>query len=364
MGKLRIVSTLPGSRQAQANARGKLFEQLCAQVLRALGYRIDRLTNVNYAGMEIDIEGSHIVTQTPLYAECKCYDSEVGSPQIQSFFGKYMTRWLKDRRSQGVLLAIPGLNSHARGFYNENAANSEITFRVVNEDEVLDFVKSQNTLISIDEAIRVATRNGGTAGEWNLIFSESGLIWLLFVIPPGSGIATQIALIAPNGTQVVDEATIEQILDALPELRDFEVLRDSFQVVLSENRIEPEEIVEVRGSTSCFEYQFPASPAHFVGRVDAIQQATNFIDEVKNGTTSSRGIVFLANSGWGKSSAVLATVARLSESNHPAIAIDSRTCSSSQFVMQVVRHCLKRFTGQFINRRLRGCGREAHSVQR
>jgi len=345
VGKLRIVSTTPGSRQAQANARGKLFEQLIAQVLKQFGYQVDRVTNVNYGGMEIDIEGSHTVTRTPLFAECKCYDTEVGSPPVQSFFGKYMTRWLKDKRSQGIMLAIPGINSHARAFYNDNAESSEITFRVVEEDEIIELVRGRNLLSPLEQAKETATKNGGSAREWNLIFSENGLYWLLFVIPTGSGIASQIAFVSQRGDLIVDDATIEPILEAMPELRDFEVVKDAPQVILTRKATEVEEIVEVRGSTSCFEYQFPASPEHFVGRTEAISQAIAFVDEVRAGLTSSRGIVFLANSGWGKSSAVLATVARLSALGHYAIAIDSRTCSSSQFMMQVVRHCLRRFSG-------------------
>jgi hypothetical protein len=91
MGKLRILAT-GNSPQAQAEARGKLFEKLMAEVLRHYGYSIDRIANVNYAGMEIDIDGKAIATDTPLYAECKCLGTEVDSPRFQAFYGKYMSR--------------------------------------------------------------------------------------------------------------------------------------------------------------------------------------------------------------------------------------------------------------------------------
>lgn len=56
MGKLRILGS-GRSQQAQAQARGQLFQDLMAAVLSNHGFTIDRIANTNYAGMEIDIEG-------------------------------------------------------------------------------------------------------------------------------------------------------------------------------------------------------------------------------------------------------------------------------------------------------------------
>src|SRR4051812_6125114 len=114
MSRLKIVAS-GATPQAKAQARGKLFEKLMAQVQRHHGFSIDRLPAVNYAGMEIDIEGRHGITGVPLYSECKCYETELTSPALQEFFGKYMARWLKDQRCQGLFNALPGINSHAKG---------------------------------------------------------------------------------------------------------------------------------------------------------------------------------------------------------------------------------------------------------
>ena len=59
--------------------------------------------------------------------------------------------------------------------------------------------------------------------------------------------------------------------------------------------------------------------------------------------TSSRGILFEANSGWGKSSLVLTTAARLLENGHYVIAFDCRSASSTQFILKFVEHVLKKF---------------------
>ena len=78
LGRLKIVAG-GSSPSHRASARGKLFEKLMTQVLRQNGYLIDRIPSVNYAGMEVDIEGRASVTDIPLYAECKCYETEVDS---------------------------------------------------------------------------------------------------------------------------------------------------------------------------------------------------------------------------------------------------------------------------------------------
>ncbi|GAH42992.1 unnamed protein product, partial [marine sediment metagenome] len=94
---------------------------------------------------------------------------------------------------------------------------------------------------------------------------------------------------------------------------------------------------------SCFEYQFPASPEYFVGRKHFLEKVDSYVRKVINKETSSRSILFEANSGWGKSSVVLACLARLREKEHFSVAIDSRSASSSQFILRAVDYALKKF---------------------
>jgi hypothetical protein len=80
-----------------------------------------------------------------------------------------------------------------------------------------------------------------------------------------------------------------------------------------------------------------------VGRYDVLEEIDSFIGDIINKKTSSRSILFEANSGWGKSSVVLANVDRIQQKGHFAVAIDSRSASSSQFVLRVVDHVLQKF---------------------
>jgi len=345
MGRLKILAG-GKSRQAQAQARGKLFESLMAKVLRHYGYSIDDIPNTNYAGMEIDIEGKHIATAVPLYAECKCYENDVDTPKLHIFFSKYITQWFNDERCHGLFVALPGINSHAKGFYREKILNnSKLSFRVFEEKEVLDAIIDTPGVVSPEVIFNSIPTEVGKSGDWLLLYTDKGLFWLQYVIPPGEGIANSVAMFDTAGNLLSDGATIEYLKRLWPELGDFTLI--TFENVdptpISNVLQDIDEVVEVQGSSAPFEYQFPASPEHFVGRSDVLEKIDSFIENIIDKKTSSRSILFEANSGWGKSSVVLATVDRIQQKGHFAIAIDSRSASSSQFVLRVVDHVLHKF---------------------
>jgi len=268
MGRLRILAS-GNSPQAQAQARGMLFEKLMAEVLRHYGYSIDRIPRVNYAGMEIDIEGKAIVTGIPLYAECKCYETEVDSPKLQAFYGKYMSLWLRDKRCQGLFIALPGVNSHAKGFYRENCeGKSEITVRLLEEEQVLEAIFQTKSVTRPDAISRAIEKQMGTPGDWVLLYTDKGPFWVQYVIPPGGGIPSGIALFDAMGKPLSDKAILDYLKQLYPELDDFDKIAVGGPIALQPLSMpqDVEEIVEVRGSSECFEYQFPASPEYFVGR--------------------------------------------------------------------------------------------------
>ncbi len=342
MGQLKIVA-IGNSPQSKAQARGKLFEKLMTDVLRHYGYKIERIPSVNYAGMEIDIEGKAIATGIPLYAECKCYDGEVDSPRLQEFFGKYMARWLKDKKCQGLFIALPGINSYAKGYYRENCEGPEITVRLYEEPQILEALFETKVITNQHAISKLFTNDIGRPGDWILLYTDKGFFWLQYVILPGAGIPRAIAIFDGMGNVISDRATLDFLAQLYPELDDFEKITIGGALHPTSQSQDLEEIVEVRGSSSCFEYQFPASPEYFVGRSTVLAELDTFTAKVIKKETSSRGILFEANSGWGKSSVVLASINRLEKMGHFAVAIDSRSATSSQFILRVVEYSLNKF---------------------
>lgn len=318
------------------------------ETLRASGFEIDRVPNVNYAGMELDIEGRHSLTGVSCYAECTCRDTEVDSPKFESFFGKYFSKWLQDKRYQGIFVGLPGLNGHAKGFYREYCeSKSEITVRVMEEPQVIDSILSTRDLRP--EAVQAAIPpETGKAGDWALLYSERGLHWLVYVILPGGTVPTGIVLLDRDGEVVTDQESLNYFDRVCPDLKDFRKLLVSGTQRPEAEDLATEEVVEVRGSSEPFEYQFPASPSHFVGRQAVLNAISSFMTKVGNGETSSRALLLEANSGWGKSSVVLAAVQAIKESGNLAMAIDSRSASSSQFILRVISHVVSSLGGEIL----------------
>ncbi len=346
MESLKVVADGP-SDGARANARGKLFENVCAHVLRHHGYDIDeQRVSVTYAGMELDIEGRARIAHVPLYAECKCYTTNVVCEKLQTFYGKYMTRWFKDNKAQGLFLALPGINSPAMGFYRENCeANHQITLKLLQEPEVLEALMRAHIVASPESFQNRIELENGTSGDRVLVCSDKGFFWLQYLVPPGAGIAKAIQIFDALGNSVFDRECVSYLTGLMPEMERFEIIyaKESPTVPNPSQRQTEDDIVEVRGSSACFEYQFPASPEFFVGRERSRREIQEYFQQVVRRQTSSRGILFEANSGWGKSSLVLATVDSLTQAGHYAVAFDSRSASSPHFVLSAVEHILDRF---------------------
>ena len=315
-----------------------------AEVLRQLGFKIDKVTSRNYSGMEIDIVGTTAITQIPLYAECKFYETELDSPKLQAFLGKYTPLWLRDNRCQGLFLAVPGVNPHAKAFYDENlASEKKMTVRLVEEQEVLSNIFDSGLTCRPDVPNYAIPTSAGRAGDWQLIYTEKGFFFVFFVLPQGSAIPQKVAIFDSNGASIYSDETIEYLRGLDAELLSLDVLQSESlsHPVATKDISDPEEIVEVQGSSTCFEYQFPSSPQFFVGRGDVLSQVDSLVADVLDRKTSARGILFEGNSGFGKSSAVLSAVSRLNASGNFAVSIDCRSASSPQFALRAVSHVLR-----------------------
>ena len=186
---------------ARANNRGHLFEQICGQVLRAYGYDVDKNTpSILHSGMEIDIEGHHSISLTPLYAECKCYTADIAAPQVQAFTGKYMALWLKNKKAQGLFVAIPKVNSSALGFFRDYLESSEdVTLRLLQESDVIDALVKSKSVVSHDTIAAKTKSDQGALGDAMLIGTDRGFFWAQYLIPHGTSAPTLMQVFDSTG---------------------------------------------------------------------------------------------------------------------------------------------------------------------
>jgi uncharacterized DUF497 family protein len=182
-------------------------------------------------------------------------------------------------------------------------------------------------------------------GDRILLRTPGGYAWIQFHIPHGSTLPTQALLLDGHGTPLTDPAAIDEIQSLYTPLTGVKVLTPfETSTTTSEQRTaDSDQIVEVQCSSAYFEYQYPSAPQFFVGRTEILEQVQSFIDEVRSRSTSSRGMLFRAYSGWGKSSTALACIDRLRNAGDFAIAIDCRAASTPQFLLRAIDHAIKSY---------------------
>jgi len=184
----------------------------------------------------------------------------------------------------------------------------------------------------------------GDPGDYYYVYCDKGFFFVQSLIKKGSVLPTSVVVFTSNCELVTDEKSIEIIKEVNPHLTDYLLINET--TTLSHSRLPnnmSDQIVEVRESTECFEYQFPAAPKFFIGRNNEISDLKKYVQDVSLNVVTSRGILLEANSGWGKSSLVLNLVSTFKKMHHYAVAIDSRSASSSQFILQSFYHVLKKY---------------------
>jgi len=342
MISLRIIAE-GKSESDKANNRGHLFEKVTAEILRRYGYAIDNNTpSVNHSGMEIDIEGHHEINRAPLYAECKCYSSDITAPKVQTFAGKYLAMCLKNKKAQGVFVAIPRVNSHALGFIRDYLGSTEVSFRLLQESDVIKALVESGSVVSHETILAHLVSSESSSGDAILACSDKGFFWIQYLIPKGGAISTAIQIFDGAGNPVVDRETQTYLTNLLPDIDGLSIATSSSDMP-PESELEESPIVEMRGSASCFEYQFPAAPEFFVGREALLGKFNKFLEDVIQKKTTCRGVLFQGNSGWGKSSIVLSACHNATQQKHYALSVDARSAQQSNFLVSIAKHIHDKF---------------------
>ena len=347
MGKLRIFAS-GRSQRSRNQARGKLFSEMMTRVLNHDGYHVDHILHSDSAQMEIDAQGIHRETGFPFYAVCKYSETPMSERDLQAFFGRYMIKWHTDRQCHGLFIILPGLSGRATKFYREHIKNNpHVTTFLYDEDNVLKSISQMPGHANPGQIAGRILPDIGKPGEGNLVCTEKGIFWVYPIISHGEKTQDKIAIFDAKGELISDRSIIGYLTKLDPAIANFENI--AIDITGKTGPLQPglfqdaDPIVEVNGSSSCFEYQYPASPRYFVGRKSLLKAFDSFSDQVIHKKTTHRGIVFEGPTGWGKSSMVLASVAHLQKMGHFAVAVDCRTASSSTFTPRVLEYALVKF---------------------
>lgn len=313
---------------AIANARGHLLEAFVAQFLATQGYGTPRTEylNVTSEGIEIDVVATHRVTGHRVICECKAYSTNISAGLLTSFIGKFALAKADDPGLHGLFVGLPRLT--AEGQEKATAAVTRIPgFHYIGSTDLLELMQGADLLPPIPS-------DAGLLSEATVVVTEHGLAMAAAELDPDT---RRVRRWVVWGTSHLVPAPIIALVE-----RD---LASGFPVagIGAESAAVPlratadPTLVEVKGSSSDFEYQLPAAPAFFVGR-KAIASALLHAVLTR---TSAGSIVINAKSGWGKSSLALRLKRDVEKAGGIALVLDTRTAERGEFVTAAMERLVR-----------------------
>lgn len=329
----RIVVLAAGKSASDGNnQRGHLFEKFVAQLLSMYGYnepRVDRI-NVTADGIELDVVASSSFSNSSAVVECKAYASNVSAQACTSFVGKLQLARYENAESDihGYLFVLPRLVAQGEEVARK-IARSDRAFHYLNADRIVERLIEKNVIAPLPADVGDASTSDPA-----VLITESGIYSCVKVLNYATHRTDYIFVWGRDGRETIPSNVVELLAgDPYASSSTIRVQtptggRSALREV--EEHVPPV-IVTVRGSSSDFEYQFPASPQFFVGR-------HQFIGEIKQIVERKRGsFVLNAQSGWGKSSLALQAKQIVDGRGGYAAVIDSRTANTPAFVVEALR---------------------------
>ncbi|MEH1058342.1 hypothetical protein V6U89_24420 [Micromonospora sp. CPCC 206171] len=313
------------------NAKGHLFESFIASLLHEFGFDAPHERNVNVTsdGIELDVAVSSSFTKQSAIAEGKAYSTNVKAQALTSFYGKLNMARFEHPDMHGYLFALPRLV--AQGHESARTAETrDARFHYFDAERVIATLLTRGLIRTVDAAVP----EGLVVSDPALVIAKEGLYSCVKVLDGNSRRAAEV-LVWGRTQETSPPRPVLDLLESSDYARELTV-RD-----LSSTRNIPRQahhadttspiVVSVRGSSSDFEYQFPASPEFFVGRRLIVAELSKIV-------AKGRGIFILnAQSGWGKSSLALKLKMMVERAGGYALVIDSRTANSPVFVTESLR---------------------------
>lgn len=306
-----------------SNRRGHLLEVFIAQLLHEMGYSkpTTESLNVTSEGVEIDVVATHRVSGDRIMCECKAYSSNIAASQLTSFLGKFALERADDGRLTGLLVGLPRLT--AEGLEKAASAKAKMPgFRYIGSRDLIELMAEAQ--IAPDPSKGPKDRS-----DLTLLITEFGLAMAALEIDGDTrrgsrwAVWTKADLVPPDIIRLVEL----HLAGGLPV-----TAVDSGKQSIPQKVPSQPTIIDVKGSSSDFEYQLPAAPAFFVGRKDLLK---SLVAEVTT-RTQAGSVVINAKSGWGKSSLALQLQKQAEKAGGVALVVDARTAERPDYVAAVM----------------------------
>ena len=312
-----------------SDKRGHLFEAFVAKLLATQGYGEPRSENLNTTseGIELDVEAYHSVTRQRIICECKAYTSNIRAPLLNSFLGKFALARADDERLHGLFVGLPRLTAQAKE-QAESAQSKLPGFRYLGSYEICRLLGKAEILPTWEDGPTIKT-------DPTVVITEHGIVMAACELDPETRRGRRWLVWSRNGR--VPDPIISLIERELAKGLPVSPMGGQ-RAIVPVRVASPPTIIEVKGSSSDFEYQLPAAPEFFVGRKNLWQ---TLLDKIVS-RTAGGSVVINAKSGWGKSSLVLRLQREIEKIGGVALVVDSRTAERSDYVSGAIERAIRK----------------------
>lgn len=311
--------------------KGGLFERFIAHLLSVnYGFETPTKQNVNVTsdGIELDVVSEHRLTGEPAMAECKAYSRNVKASELTNFYGKLTVERFDSPSAFGLFCALPRLTPEG-----EEKAKS-----IAKKDKSFRYLSA----VHLTETLRQAGQVGDIPAKITdysdeaILVTDQGVYAACIVLDARERTPIHVAVWGTN------DSVPSVVVDLLAATEYAKALRvvavDAGQSVLPPATDAVSiSLTSVVGSSSDFEYQFPASPQYFVGRKDVVSSVTAAL-----ASTTGSVIVLNAQSGWGKSSIALKMREISEKARGVSLVLDTRTADQPRYLVEVLREICRR----------------------
>ena len=324
---------------SQSNAsKGKLFENLIAEILQKLGFTSIKL-RCRQIGAEYDLEAVNSVTHEDVIGECKAWDIPISSEHLQKWLGKYVLVLSDKPNCIALFFSLSALGSEARSLYRK--INKKYPKFVVHEpNDIINLLEKYNIVIS-SSVVKFEIKQklpSEQLGKRFLIYSDKGFFWAQLFLK--NGVPVAMTLLDSRGHAVSRSYALNVLRPdiGMTSLTYVDLPKQTTRISVDEET--RSKIVGPPRGKGWFDYYYPADPAHFIGRSGKIGTFTKTLKLIRDGRSSHRGITIHGPSGIGKSSLVLKLQALIKKKGYLALAVDCRGCAGIDFFPLVLRNLM------------------------
>ncbi len=326
---------------AQSNARGHLFEEFVAQLMSLFGYEKPKrsLLNMSSNGIELDVTATHQLTQQRMIAECKAYSSPLSAKDLAAFYGKLGAERFDAPNLFGYFVALPRMTKDGRELQMKFESNDD-KFRVHTSESILELLLERREISQFEEVCTAHQQPVGPLSDEALLVTREGLFYAAHELALDTRLPTRVLVYPAKLGTPAPLKIAERLKESASYTKGLPcVIAAGIGAVRLERGSAPEDaVVEVTGSSSDFEYQFPAAPRYFVGRQSFVATGEQLLQGIGEANSRAQVLVLNAQSGWGKSSLALRLMAVAKSLGGEGVCIDCRTATQPTFVAASLRH--------------------------